>query len=99
MRRRTVHASFGIVAAVCAAVAISFGVQLHHANQTNDAIANSKSNQSAVPEAQLAEAGDALHQSEGEMFQLLVTVQQRFAQPGGEAGEQCVRADAGEEAA
>lgn len=57
MRRRTVHALFGVVAAVCAAAAITYGVRLHRANQINEAIANSsRVNRSEVPEAQLAEA-------------------------------------------
>ena len=40
MRRRTVHSSFGAVAAVCGAVAIWYGVQLTQANRINAAIAS-----------------------------------------------------------
>jgi mxaK protein len=40
MRHRTVHASFGAVAAVCAAIAIWYGVQLTQANRINAAIAS-----------------------------------------------------------
>jgi len=39
MRRRTVHAAFAVVAAVCGAVAIWNGVQLSRANHINEAIA------------------------------------------------------------
>jgi mxaK protein len=40
MRRRTVHASFGAVATVCAAIAIWYGVQFTQANRVNAAIAS-----------------------------------------------------------
>lgn len=40
MRRRTVHTSFGAVAAACAAIAIWYGVQLTQANRINAAIAS-----------------------------------------------------------
>jgi mxaK protein len=40
MRRRTVHLSFGAVAAVCGAVAMGYGVQLNRANHINAAIAS-----------------------------------------------------------
>ncbi len=40
MRRRTVHSSFGAVAAVCGAVAIWYGMQLTQANRINAAIAS-----------------------------------------------------------
>lgn len=40
MRRRTVHLSFGAVAAACGAVAIGYGVQLNRANHINAAIAS-----------------------------------------------------------
>jgi mxaK protein len=40
MRRRTVHSSFGAVAAVCGAVSIWYGVQLTQANRINAAIAS-----------------------------------------------------------
>jgi mxaK protein len=40
MRRRTVHTSFGVVAAVCAATAIWYGVQLTQTNRINAAIAS-----------------------------------------------------------
>jgi mxaK protein len=57
MRRRTVHAAFGIVATVCGAVAVWNGVQLSHANRVNEAIASqANTNISSVPQAQLAEA-------------------------------------------
>jgi mxaK protein len=51
MRRRTVHLSFGAVAAVCGAVAIVYGVQLTQANRINAAIAsaNAASSASAAP--------------------------------------------------
>src|SRR6202035_484756 len=56
MRRRTVHLSFGAVAAVCGAVAIGSGVQLTHANRINAAIASISAAPSDVPQAQLAQA-------------------------------------------
>ena len=40
MRRRTVHVSFGAVAAVCGAIAIWYAVQLSQANRINAAIAS-----------------------------------------------------------
>ena len=47
MRRRTVHLSFGAVAAACAAVAIGYGVQLTRANRINAAIASAGAAQTA----------------------------------------------------
>jgi mxaK protein len=40
MRRRTVHTSFGAIAALCAAIAIWYGVQLTQAKRINAAIAS-----------------------------------------------------------
>jgi mxaK protein len=64
MRRRTVHLSFGIVAAISGAVAMWCAVQLHNADRINAAItaagksATSHTNTivSTVPQAQLAQA-------------------------------------------
>jgi mxaK protein len=61
MRRRTVHSSFGAVAAVCGAVAIWYGVQLTQANRINAAIASAADARfpaaaGSVPQAQLAQA-------------------------------------------
>jgi mxaK protein len=56
MRRRTVHLSFGAVAAVCGAVAIGYGVQLAQANRINAAITSASAGTASVPQAQLARA-------------------------------------------
>jgi mxaK protein len=56
MRRRTVHLSFGVVAAVCGAIAIGYGVQLNQANRINAAIASASAAPGNEPQAQLAQA-------------------------------------------
>lgn len=64
MRRRTVHLSFGIVAALFGGVAIWCAVQLHNAHRVNaaiaaankDATAHNSTSVSTVPQAQLAQA-------------------------------------------
>jgi len=64
MRRRTVHLSFAIVAAVFGAVAIWCAAQLNHAQRINAAIASADKGatprnntiNSTVPQAQLAQA-------------------------------------------
>jgi mxaK protein len=58
MRRRTVHASFAVVAAVCGTLAIWYGLRLHEAERINTAIvtAHISAADSAIPQAQLAQA-------------------------------------------
>lgn len=58
MRRRTVHLSFGIFAAVCGAAATWYSVQLNQASRINAAIVSTAvtSGKDAVPQAQLAQA-------------------------------------------
>jgi mxaK protein len=58
MRRRTVHATFGAIAAACAAVASWYGLQLSRAERINAAIAAASAPESAstVPQARLAHA-------------------------------------------
>ena len=64
MRRRTVHLTFGMAAALFGALAIWCAVQLNHAHRINTAIAtanqggatHNETANSTVPEAQLAQA-------------------------------------------
>ncbi|MEA3182524.1 MAG: mxaK protein [Gammaproteobacteria bacterium] len=61
MRRRTVHVSFGAVAAVCGVIAIWYAVQLTQANRINAAIASATPTRNGtnipnIPQAQLARA-------------------------------------------
>lgn len=58
MRRRTAHTTFAIVASLCGAVAIWFGLRLHEAQRINTAIAtvHIAAADSTVPQARLAQA-------------------------------------------
>lgn len=56
MRRRTVHASFAVVAAIFGALSIWYAVQLNRANQVNRAIASATAHKSDNPHAELAAA-------------------------------------------
>ena len=58
MRRRTVHTIFGVIAAVCGAVALWHAIQLNEAVRINTTIETARISAAdrSIPQAQLAEA-------------------------------------------